>query len=454
MTIPNNIHLSDNKKLARQLGHYQKQFSGWWKKAGPEEFLDKNMPLRIPTGSGAASRWAETKFITPNDYKWGVFVSPREQKNVEFGVHSGEKVWHSVPQDYYFLLLDHIVVQADVENGSVEQSRLLTQNAPSLHDLHNLFQFFLEEGRHSWSMVYLLLEYFGHDGEIESESLLDRMCADESSPRLLNAFNYQTTEWLSHFMWCFLADRDGKYQLEAVTKGAFEPLATTCRYMLLEEPLHLKIGSLGLERTLIKSIELTLDSDSIDIWDKGGIPLPVIQKYFNYWTCKVFDLFGNDCSHNASEMYQIGIRTPRNFHRMKDTEVMVDYVINGNVEQIHVPAENALNSIMRRQFIIEVGKTVDHWNQSIAQLNIDFQLNIPHERFSREIGPCRGMLLDIEGQAYTGDAEAHAKEFFPDETEIRKINALMKRVLEPGCCASWIAPPHMGFGQFIKQSQS
>src|SRR5262249_41129414 len=156
-----------------------------------------------------------------------------------FGEHRGQKVWNEVPSEYRTLLLQHICAQADVENAAVEQSRRLTEMVPSCADLDNLFQFYLEEGRHTWAMVHLLLAHFGGDGVIEAEALLDRLSGDADNPRLLEAFNYPTDDWLAHFMWCFLADRVGKYQVQAVTQCAFAPLARTAKFMMFEEPLHI-----------------------------------------------------------------------------------------------------------------------------------------------------------------------------------------------------------------------
>jgi benzoyl-CoA 2,3-dioxygenase component B len=63
-------------------------------------------------------------------------------------------------------------MQGDTEPASVEQQRHLGATAPSLYDMRNLFQVNVEEGRHLWAMVYLLVKYFGKDGREEAEALL------------------------------------------------------------------------------------------------------------------------------------------------------------------------------------------------------------------------------------------------------------------------------------------
>jgi benzoyl-CoA 2,3-dioxygenase component B len=79
--------------------------------------------------------------------------------------------------------------------------------------MRNLFQVNVEEGRHLWAMVYLLHAHFGRDGREEGEALLERRSGDADNPRILTAFNEKTPDWLSFFMFTFITDRDGKFQL-------------------------------------------------------------------------------------------------------------------------------------------------------------------------------------------------------------------------------------------------
>jgi benzoyl-CoA 2,3-dioxygenase component B len=79
-----------------------------------------------------------------------------------------------VPGEYRSLLRRLIVIQADTEPASVEQQRYLGKTAPSLYDMRNLFQVNVEEGRHLWAMVYLLVKHFGKDGREEAQALLER----------------------------------------------------------------------------------------------------------------------------------------------------------------------------------------------------------------------------------------------------------------------------------------
>ena len=141
-----------------------------------------------------------------------------------------------------------IVIQGDTEPASVEQQRHLGSTAPSLYDMRNLFQVNVEEGRHLWAMVYLLQKYLGRDGREEAQELLLRQSGNMDRPRMLGAFNEETPDWLSFFMFTFFTDRDGKMQLEALAQSGFDPLSRTCRFMLAEEAHHMFVGYTGVQR--------------------------------------------------------------------------------------------------------------------------------------------------------------------------------------------------------------
>ena len=155
-----------------------------------------------------------------------------------------------MPGEFRNMLRRIIVTQGDTEPASVEQQRLLGHTAPSLYDLRNLFQVNVEEGRHLWAMVYLLHSYFGKDGREEAEGLLERRSGDADKPRILGAFNQPIKNWLDFFFFTMFTDRDGKYQLYALSESGFDPLARTTRFMLTEEAHHMFVGETGVDRVV------------------------------------------------------------------------------------------------------------------------------------------------------------------------------------------------------------
>ena len=225
------------------------------------------------------------------------------------------------------------MVQGDTEPASVEQQRHLGATAPSLYDLRNLFQVNVEEGRHLWAMVYLLHAYFGRDGREEAEQLLRRHSGHPDSPRILGAFNEETTDWLSFFMFTYFTDRDGKYQLGTLKESGFDPLSRTCEFMLREEAHHMFVGTTGVQRVVQRTAAVMAEHGTEDIWPYGAIPLPVIQKYLNLQYSLSLDLFGSETSSNAAAYFTAGLKG-----RWMETRRHDDHVLTGVTAEVPVVA--------------------------------------------------------------------------------------------------------------------
>ena len=218
--IPNNVNLSEDRQLLRALESWHPNYIDWWKEMGPEGFQEADVYLRTAVGVDP-SGWAKFGHVKMPEYRWGILLAPREEgRTIPCGRHKGEPAWQEVPGEYRALLRKLIVVQGDTEPASVEQQRWLGATAPSLYDMRNLFQVNVEEGRHLWAMVYLLVKYFGKDGREEAQALLERRSGHEDNPRILGAFNERTPDWLSFFMFTYFTDRDGKMQLAALAESA------------------------------------------------------------------------------------------------------------------------------------------------------------------------------------------------------------------------------------------
>ena len=281
--IPNNVDLSSDRRLQRALEQWQPAFLDWWRDVGPEGFQADDVYLRTAI-SVESDGWAHFDWVKMPDYRWGIFLTPPEPgRTVPFGDHLGEPVWQEVPGELRNTLRRIIVTQGDTEPASVEQQRRLGATAPSLYDLRNLFQVNVEEGRHLWAMVYLLHSHFGRDGREEAEGLLQRRSGDPDRPRILGAFNQPIVNWLDFYMFTMFTDRDGKYQLFALSESGFDPLSRTCQFMLTEEAHHMFVGETGVDRIVARSAELAKLDPNGDARAQGGIDLPTVQKYVNLW---------------------------------------------------------------------------------------------------------------------------------------------------------------------------
>jgi len=450
--IPNNVNLSDDRKLQRALESWQPHYVDWWKEMGPVGTVNTDVYLRTAISTDADG-WAQFGYVRMPDYRWGIFLNaPEKDRKIAFGAHKGEDVWQEVPGEYRSTLRRLITIQGDTEPASVEQQRALGATCPSLYDLRNLFQVNVEEGRHLWAMVYLLHAYFGKDGREEGEELLARRSGDADKPRILGAFNEKTPDWLSFFFFTFITDRDGKYQLAALAESGFDPLARTCRFMLTEEAHHLFVGETGVGRIIERTCQIIKEHKTEDVRKFGAIDLPTIQKYLNFHFSVTSDLYGAEVSTNSANAYHMGLKGRfeetkiADDHKLDTTAYGVTHVVNGAFKAVEVPALNALNERLRQDWIVDVAKGVDRWNKIIAKYGIDFELKLPHVAFNRAIGHFNDIKVSPDGRIVSDeDWVRNVENWLPSQADRTYVLSLQTRpVTEPGKFASYIAPPARG----------
>jgi benzoyl-CoA 2,3-epoxidase subunit B len=448
--IPNNVNLAGDRRLQRALEGWQPKFLDWWKALGPA-LPTKDVYLRTATAVGRDG-WAHFDHVPMQDYRWGIFLAERDpDRRISFGQHRGEPAWQEVPGEHRADLLRLIVVQGDTEPASVEQQRVLGATAPSIYDLRNLFQVNVEEGRHLWAMVYLLHAYFGREGREEAEQLLRRNSGDLDAPRILGAFNEETTDWLQFFMFTYFTDRDGKYQLGTLKESAFDPLARTCAFMLKEEAHHMFVGTTGVQRIVKRTAQLMAEHGTTDIAPWGGIPLPVIQRYLNFQFSVSMDLFGSEQSTNAGNYYSAGLKGRWQETRRRDDHVLLDEmrtmrcVQDGQITTRQVPALSALNLDLRDEYAADCARGVRRWNAELEDAGLEQRLILPHEGFNRRVGVYARHHLSPGGQVLDDAAwRATADEWLPTAADRQLVAGLMVPEYEYGKFASWITPPQTG----------
>ena len=455
--IPNNVNLADDRTLQRALEQWQPNFVNWWDDAGPEGSTDYEVYLRTAT-SVDPQGWAHFDHVKMRDYRWGIFLNPGDaDRAIAFGDHKGEKAWQDVPGEHRANLRRIIVTQGDTEPASVEQQRHLGLTAPSMYDLRNLFQINVEEGRHLWAMVYLLQKFFGRDGREEAGALLERSSGDENNPRILGAFNEKTPDWLAFFMFTYFTDRDGKFQLAALSESAFDPLARTTKFMLTEEAHHMFVGESGVSRVLQRTAqvmnELKTDDPAL-VRAAGAIDLGTIQRYLNFHYSVTIDLFGSDQSSNAATFYSSGLKSRYEEGKRVDDHVLkgqtykVLEVSNGQLVEKEVPMLNALNEVLRDDFIKDSVAGVGRWNKVLEKAGLSARLAVPHKAFNRKIGALAGIRMSPQGQVVSEEEwKTSEAQWLPTPADRAFVASLMGRVVEPGKFANWIAPPAMGINK-------
>jgi benzoyl-CoA 2,3-dioxygenase component B len=449
--IPNNVDLSEDRRLQRALERWLPGYQQWWHELGPVESESLDVYLRTAI-SVEAGGWANYGYVRMPDYRWGIFLAhPEHDRRVGFGMHKGEPAWPEVPGEYRAELRRLIVTQGDTEPASVEQQRHLGKTCPSLYDLRNLFQVNVEEGRHLWAMVYLLHGFFGRDGREEAEAMLERHSGDPDRPRILNAFNEKTPDWLSFFMFTYFTDRDGKYQLASLAESGFDPLSRTCRFMLTEEAHHMFVGESGIRRIVQRTCEAMNQNQTGEVRAHGVVDLPTLQKYLNFHFSASVDLFGQELSTNAANYYTMGLKGRfqetriGDDHRLTDALYPVPEVKGDAVVMAEAPALTAVNERLRDDYVIDCQRGVNKWNRIIRGAGIDFELKLPHRAFNRKIGALAGIRSTPEGRIIT-EAQWHRQhaDWLPTPDDQAYVQSLMAPVTEPGKMANWIAAPAKG----------
>jgi benzoyl-CoA 2,3-dioxygenase component B len=445
--FPNNVNLSEDKKLQRALEKWLPNYLDWWQEMGPDGFQQKDVYLRTAI-SVEPDGWANFDFVKMPDSRWGIFLKPAApDAKIGFGDNYGQPAYQEVPGEFRNSLRRIIVTQGDTEPASVEQQRELGKTCPSLYDLRNLFQVNVEEGRHLWAMVYLLQRYFGRDGRDEADALLERRSGNPDKPRILEAFNQPCDDWLNFFCFTMFTDRDGKYQLSALAESGFEPLARTCQFMLTEEAHHMFVGDTGLNRVVKRTAQLMKQGD---VRALGGIPLDIIQRHINFWFSYSLDLFGGEISSNSADFFAAGLKG-----RYKEQEQYEDHilaeksftmkVVDDGLKDREVPLRNALNEVLRGEYVRDCEKGLARWNKTLTEEGISERLFLPSSRFHRHVGEYAGQHFDIEGNLITAEEfERRQTDWLPTMADREYVRSLMHPVVEPGKIANWIAPPATG----------
>jgi benzoyl-CoA 2,3-dioxygenase component B len=447
--IPNNVNLSGDVRLQRALEKWLPNYLDWWREMGPDGFQEKDIYLRTAI-SVEPNGWAHFDYIKMPDYRWGIFLVPADpDARIGFGDNYGKPAYQEVPGEFRNSLRRIIVTQGDTEPASVEQQRQLGHTCPSLYDLRNLFQVNVEEGRHLWAMVYLLHGFFGRDGREEAEELLQRRSGNPDKPRILQAFNQPCDDWLNFYCFTMFTDRDGKYQLSALAESGFEPLARTCQFMLTEEAHHMFVGETGIGRVVKRTAQLMKETD--DIRKLGGIPLEIIQKYINFWYTYSLDLFGGEISSNSADFFAAGLKG-RFQEQKKYTDhiaaegfVNIESVEDGKVISRPIALRNALNEVLRDEYVKDSERALARWNKFIAEEGVNAELYLPSPRFHRHVGEFANHDFDIQGNLISREEfERRSVEWLPSIEDREYVQSLMISVTEPGKIANWIAPPATG----------
>ncbi|HMC17100.1 MAG TPA: benzoyl-CoA 2,3-epoxidase subunit BoxB, partial [Albitalea sp.] len=120
----------------------------------------------------------------------------------------------------------------------------------------------------------------------------------------------------------------------------------------------------------------------------------------------------------------------------------------GKLVDKEVPLLNALNEVLRDDFIRDSAAGVARWNKVIEKAGLGLRLTLPHKAFNRHIGTFAGMRVSPDGRV-VDEAEwaANVNQWLPSDADRNYVASLMGPVTEPGKFANWIAPPPIGINK-------
>jgi benzoyl-CoA 2,3-dioxygenase component B len=224
--------------------------------------------------------------------------------------------------------------------------------------------------------------------------------------------------------------------------------------MLTEEAHHMFVGQTGVGRVVQRTCEVmkAVGRDPVAVRNAGAIDLPTLQKYINFWVSSSNDLYGAEVSSNSANYFASSLKgrawEARKYEEHSALEAFREMETwdGQRLGRQEVPLRNAMNEVLRDEYIEDNQKGVDYWNRILKEHGVDdVELRLPNRRFNRNIGMYAGYRFDLDGNPISEETWAgRADEWLPSAADREFIVSLMVRVTEPGKFAGWIAPPPKG----------
>ena len=113
-----------------------------------------------------------------------------------------------------------------------------------------------------------------------------------------------------------------------------------------------------------------------------------------------------------------------------------------------VPMLNALNEVLRDNFVKDSEAGVGRWNKVIEKAGLPFRLTLPHKAFNRSIGTLSGVRIAPDGRPVSQAGwQANVDQWLPSTPDRGYVASLMGPVTQPGQYANWISPPLSGINK-------
>ena len=118
---------------------------------------------------------------------------------------------------------------------------------------------------------------------------------------------------------------------------------------------------------------------------------------------------------------------------------------DGRVEEKEVPLRRAMNALLLDAYVADCKRIVSRWNRDLARLEVDFQVQLPDQKFNRHQGVYGGFRFTPSGELIDEATWTHRHgDWLPNQEDREYVKSCMHAVYEPGKFANWIAPPQKG----------
>ena len=159
----------------------------------------------------------------------------------------------------------------------------------------------------------------------------------------------------------------------ALAESGFEPLARTCQFMLTEEAHHMFVGDTGLSRVVKRTAQLMKQNPNEEV---RAARVAFRSKSFRSTStsgsvirsiclaAKSVQLSGLLCG--RIEGHGSKSRSSTTDHIAAEGVFTLMVVENGKLAPREVPLRNALNEVLRGEYVEDCEKGLARWNKALA----------------------------------------------------------------------------------------
>jgi benzoyl-CoA 2,3-dioxygenase component B len=221
--------------------------------------------------------------------------------------------------------------------------------------------------------------------------------------------------------------------------------------MLTEEAHHMFVGQTGVGRVVAAHGRAHEGPPGRSPRDFGGIDLPTLQKYINFWASSSNDLYGAEVSSNSANFFGSSLKgrawemKKHDEHTALNQEKELELWEGGKLVTQSVPLRNAMNEVLREEFIEDNTKGIEYWNRILAEHGHRAAAAC-RTALQPQIGSYAEARFDLDGQPIDEATwQARQDEWLPQRVRPRlRASRSWCRSSSRGKIAGWIAPPPKG----------